>query len=122
MASRNTRENRGVSPSALKPSEVLAKAAEKISPRGAWTQEVSARDRTGIEVDEEDRAAVCWCASGAIYSQRQARYDVRVSACLYLERSLGQRIPDWNDSSRRTQAEVVAALRKASAIAASEGQ
>lgn len=112
-------------PLPLKPSEVLAKAADLIEPEGAWTQRDAVLNATGSPCSYED--AECFCLFGA----------VRVAAGLgefsdptfdgawwFLERSVahGRGPIDWNDAPDRTQAEVVAALRKASELARAEGQ
>lgn len=39
-----------------------------------WTREVWARDRDGDEVDAGSRAAVCWCAGGAILAANRDLY------------------------------------------------
>lgn len=101
---------------ALLPSEVLAKAADLIEPEGRWMQG-----------EWQDGPRQCFCAEGAMAEIAQ------VSPCLmdehsasrFLERAAGIPwfgVPTWNDQPGRTQAEVVATLRKASELARSEGQ
>jgi hypothetical protein len=112
---------------ALLPSEVLEQAAALIEPEGAWTQGEYGRDSQGFSVPNWDPRCVCRCASGAIWSaagEQTPAYDsaARDQAHLYLRRSLGHGITIWNDDGRRTQPEVVAALRKAAELARSEGQ
>ena len=109
---------------ALKPSEVLAKAADLIEPEGAWTQNAYARGKSGRPVDPENkRYAVCWCAVGAISRIAAAGSAPWWTARRPLERVIGQScLPDWNDTPGRTQAEVVAAFRAAAELAKAEGQ
>jgi hypothetical protein len=114
--------------SALKPSDVLSKAADLIEPPGAWTQGTWARDDTGATDPVE--GAVCWCAYGAIYQVCGTWHSSECNAAMrILARAL--RIPQtdamgsiglWNDQSARTQAEVVKALRAAAELANGEGQ
>lgn len=102
--------------SALLPSQVLAKAADLIEPEGAWTQDVWRND-----------TRTCFCAEGAI-AQAAGIEPARAGAhdsSRYLETAVGigrWEVPTWNDAPGRTQAEVVAALRKASALAKESGQ
>lgn len=105
---------------ALKPSEVLAKAADLIEPEGAWTQREYARDSNGAYTTSRDPRAVCWCALGAII---RASDGMSGSSTQFTSKIIdGRGIGAWNDDLCRTQAEVVAALRKASALAAEAGQ
>jgi hypothetical protein len=53
----------------MKISDILKTGMAKIEDEKNWIQGVSARDRNGIRVSPEDKEAVCWCASGSIYSQ-----------------------------------------------------
>ena len=113
----------------LKPSQVLERAAELLTPRGRWTQGAASRDAEGNEDDDVNLLpnAVCWCAWGAMLHVSGERYigtkGVPGEAFNYLERHLGvSRIPDWNDAASRRKGQVVQALRDAAALARAEGQ
>jgi hypothetical protein len=105
-------------------SETLDKAADLIEPEGAWTQFVFARDKDGKRVGARHESATCWCASGAII-RAGGGPDTwsAVRAWAALLSVIGNLIiPNWNDAPERTQAEVVAKLREAAAIARKEGR
>lgn len=99
----------------MTPREVLLKAAALVE-RG-WTQDAGARSAKGNHVRSTGRAAVCWCAEGAI--QKAAfggdgyAYHFAKGALLRALPKRALSIPDWNDAPGRTQAEVVAALKAA---------
>lgn len=109
---------------ALKPSEVLAKAADLIEPEGCWTQGASAKNAAGQPLGaggSAGSAAVCWCMVGALLRAGMTKMDT--TALDYARRAVpATGVSMWNDAPERTQAEVVAALRKASALAAEAGQ
>lgn len=111
---------------ALKPSEVLSRAADLIEPEGAWCQggASNAPNREALAAD-----ATAWCGWGAIARAMNSEATHRVFT--YLDRATGGPSAiaspskwgqSFNDAPDRTQAEVVAALRKASDLARSEGQ
>jgi hypothetical protein len=52
---------------AIKPSDVLERAAALIEPPGAWTQGEYARNECGSPRAWDDPDAACFCARGAIY-------------------------------------------------------
>jgi len=117
----------GASRSDLKPSEVLAKAADLIEPEGRWTQGAFARSRPGkknVVGTVWPRKRVCWCARGALFEVvGSSPVALDVIGEDYLERAIGgEVVPAFNDEPERTQAEVVAALRKAAKLARAEGQ
>lgn len=110
--------------SALLPSEVLARAADLIEPEGRWIQGGAAKNAAGQYLGAggaASKAATCWCAIGALL---RTGPDQAAAALDYLRTLISPTsgIGGWNDAPDRTQAEVVAALRKASELAASEGQ
>jgi hypothetical protein len=107
----------------LKASEVLERAAALIEPEGAWTQRAYARNALGKVVSSDDADAVCWCAFGAVNRVRRPHH-VAPSGFLddLFERANGSAFEKLNDTRGRTQAEVIAALRKAAELARSEGQ
>ncbi len=108
--------------SALTVAEVLDGAADLLEKPGAWTQYAFARGKSGREVTTR-KAAVCFCALGAI--DHVTGYDPGIEGCTeancYLALAItGRRyggIAKFNDDPRRTQAEVVAKLREAAALA-----
>lgn len=96
----------------MTPREVLLKAAEMVE-RG-WCQGMGARNAAGREVRPTSRAAVCWCAHGAIL--RSAKDGVGWLCMEHLARAIGIApcdVTGWNDAPKRTQAEVVSALKAA---------
>lgn len=108
---------------ALKPSEVLERAAALIEPEGAWTRGTYSLDASGERVPPASREAACWCLYGAIDRVLAGkRADPHHHPDDYLYRALGAGPADFNDAPDRTQPEVVAALRKAAELARSEGQ
>ena len=107
--------------SALLPSQVLDAAADLIEPEGAWQQ--------GSWFDTSSELALggdyrCMCAEGALILVGCERFSLPSQpAHKFLLAATGaEDVPDWNDAPERTQAEVVAALRKAADLARSEGQ
>jgi hypothetical protein len=122
-----------------KPSEVLEAAAVLIEPEGKWTQGEFWRlaDGTGFEeADEygaEDPRPSCFCLFGAMAAVRGEIENPEANDITYctpfIARAIGmppailcQKITEWNDDPKRTQAEVVKALRDAAELARSEGQ
>ena len=107
--------------SALSIAEVLEKAANLIEPEGKWTQGDLAVDANGDETWTADPNSVCFCAEGAIMhvSFGQPREPIFRE----FRHALGvDRIYEWNDAPGRTQAEVVAKLREAAALAREQGK
>lgn len=108
--------------SALTVAEVLDGAANLLEKPGAWTQDAYARGKSGREVTTR-KAAVCFCALGAI--DYVSGYNPGVGGdneakCYLASAITGRRyggIASFNDDPIRTQAEVVAKLRKAAALA-----
>lgn len=101
--------------------DILNAAADLIEPEGAWTQDAAARSAKGWVIVPNTKGAVCWCVWGAI---QRAGNERRVADEAFLFFATTTPAPiDWNDAEGRTQAEVVAALRKAAALATqSQGQ
>jgi hypothetical protein len=106
------------------PSQVLDKAADLITPDGAWTQGHGAHKADGNITGARSPDATCWCLHGAVLAASGQPFADRAEA--FVERALGMEhitdAYDWNDDPARTQPEVVAALRKAADLARSEGQ
>jgi hypothetical protein len=112
---------------------VLERAADLIEPEGKWTQGDSARDANGNRLRAgTEEGAVCWCVLGAISkvvghpasllfgAAQKALASVLPSEILPIFDDDGDELPieaSWNDAPERTQAEVVAKLREAAALA-----
>lgn len=106
-----------VEDSPLSVADVLDRAADLLTPEGAWTQCAEARDAAGSTVEASDPAATCWCLDGA-YSFVGGEWNDRGWDLL---RKVVRTGPiSWNDDPRRKQAQVVSALRKAAALARTE--
>jgi len=98
--------------------EILNRAADLLEKPGAWTQGAYARDALGVGVQsvfEMPADAGCFCIAGAVARaggpERMWGALIPVIDLLGLERA--DEAVQWNDDPRRTQAEVVAALREA---------
>lgn len=110
----------------LTPSRVLDAAADLIEPEGAWTRKVYARRTPGSPTSEVARSALatCFCMVGAVAHVADMEIaDVEAEnfkPLTFLSAILHPHaITVWNDS--HTQAEAVAALRQAAALARKEG-
>jgi hypothetical protein len=80
--------------------------------RKGWTQGKSAVDRNDNGVEADNPLACKWCAMGAIskaYSITR-KYFIATDK---LQVVVGESIVRWNDTTGRTQAEVIAAFKKA---------
>lgn len=92
------------------------RAVKKLVERPeAWTKGAIARDAEGVEVNETDRSAVCWCLFGAI-GRVAWREEEEVSRYLCRAGSSGPgpgEITLWNDAPERTHADVLALLDRA---------
>ena len=110
-------------------SEILDRAADLIEPEGAWTQFDFARNARGeawsdVELEESLQSfePTCFCIFGAVAMAAEipspdgpmAADSVLLDAFGFVSTS---QIADWNDAEGRTQAEVVAKLREAAALA-----
>lgn len=109
----------------LSVADVLERAADLIEPEGAWTQGCGSRDDSGANLDDaepgEGGPAVCFCAAEAIWRVNALYYGIN-PAHQFMMRFVGGEIPKWNDAPERTQAEVVAKLREAAALARKQGK
>jgi hypothetical protein len=99
-------------------SEILSDAADLVARPGGWTQRSVAKDRDGLSVEVESPAACSFCLIGAL--DRASIGCTPARMLLAAELALTELIDSdslatWNDASERTQEEVVAALRAASA-------
>lgn len=111
--------------SALTVSQVLDRAADLIEPEGAWTQGTLFRKANGKEARVSDKDKVCFCAAGALVETG----GPWSAAWSFLEDTLPPTrnralnpVAVFNDAPKRTQPEVVAALRKAAALAREQGK
>lgn len=114
--------------------DILEKAAALIEPPGAWIQRHWARNASGEVLNWGfARGAVCWCADGAL---EQAIGEADLPTVISLKSRARQFVQEviggddsgayyallvFNDAAGRTQAEVVATLRKAAELARSDG-
>lgn len=112
----------------LTTSEILERAAALIEPPGAWAKDVYARDEDYRIVNATSPTACRFCALGAILNvmgldypyDGRASFDgdpVVVEPIRRLEEIVGEWPPFWQDDEKRTQSEVVTALRDAAAAA-----
>lgn len=116
--------------SGLTVSQVLDRAADLIEPEGKWTQGGSyALSALGNSIDSIDPEAACFCAMGAVYRSagvstwhKTGALELVDKARKHLATMLGVAMASWNDAPERTQPEVVAALRKAAALAREQGK
>lgn len=96
----------------LSVAEVLNRAADLIEPEGAWTQ-----GTYGLIGDGEYR---CLCLYGAVREAARGYPRAVPKGCMSVLDGLCDNDPvGWNDTPGRTQAEVVAKLREAAALALS---
>lgn len=99
--------------------DVLDRAADLLTPEGAWTQGAFGRDANGepCGLSQLERA-VCYCLVGATDAAASDDLNLSCAADDALSALLGERsVSTWNDAPERTQAEVVAKLREAADLA-----
>lgn len=107
----------------MTPVEVLKSARELLSDEKRWTKYHAGRTELGVSADPCDRDAVRWCASGAtrrVVGWNNTDAITLDAARRQLRNVIGDSITSWNDYSRRTHAEVLAAFDKAIALAERE--
>jgi hypothetical protein len=116
-------------------SDILDKAADLIEPEGRWTQEAFSRTKSGHcnAALVAPRKPSCWCALGAIAAvaghdpskpfttNKLANEAVLILDSVVMDDGIYD-TPDYNDATGRTQAEVVAKLREAAALARGQGK
>lgn len=101
--------------------DVLDAAADLLEKPGAWIKGDLALDASGEAVDPSDSNASCWCVMGATERVSDASWARRArNAFRAVIGGWNKSIPEWNDAPGRTQAEVVAKLREAAALARQE--
>ena len=106
-------------------SEVLTCAADLLSAPGAWTQGQYAYAENHAQADPLSEEACSWCALGAVRKCGVFDSDFSDPALFLLTdvRNQGfKSVAQWNDSSERTQDEVVAVLKQAAQTAREQGQ
>jgi hypothetical protein len=87
---------------------VLIRARELLAEKEHWCQRSIARGWFGIPVPANSAKARRYCALGAL---TRAGYELGLpfeGASVALQRQMGCLIPNWNDHSTRTHAEVLA--------------
>lgn len=88
--------------------QLLKAVREKLTPQGAWTQNVYARNSNGDVVSSRDFDAVSWCILGAADMGDRRGYEGQLADAMGFK-SAG-RMENWNDRSRRTQTQIIARL------------
>lgn len=112
----------------LSVADVLERAADLIEPEGAWTQHHYARNEYGTPFIHCSRypegVATCFCANGAINvaAGNKPTEDYTPATNFFADMFADGDSGDWNDAPARTQAEVVAKLREAAALARARGE
>jgi hypothetical protein len=94
----------------LSVADVLERAADLVAPEGAWAR--------GSMGDCTSR----FCAWAAIIKASGGAQDVLVGAVAVADKVSRVGIVTYNDTLKRTQAEVVAKLREAAAKAREQGE
>lgn len=102
-------------------SKRLLAAARLLSKPGGWSRGQFARTKPRGPVVHDyvgDPAAACFCVAGAVSRVYGKRWPlVPWAAVLRLHKAIGtDSVTDWNDKRGRTQAEAVAAVRKAARL------
>lgn len=108
-----------------KVSDLLHATGDLLEQPGVWIQNHFAEDASGEIVGPLSEYGVKWCLDGALlhcanllnyglYGDARDFIDEAADAKMHLAR--------WNDCSTRTQAEVVAVLRKAEQLAKDVGK
>ena len=93
--------------------DVLRAARAKIERPEAWMKGNFARDKRKLATDSNALNAVCWDSAGAVYAT-PFNINMHILAILLLRKTLGvSSITAWNDASKRTHAEVLAAFDRA---------
>lgn len=100
----------------MDPVENLRAAADLIEPEGAWCQRNYARDEYRHPVDVMSPHAVCFCANGAIKRTANGNAAETISTFRrFVHHKFGHQYfetTNWNDAPKRTQKQVVYALRE----------
>ena len=107
----------------MTPSEILTEARRLIEGKG-WTQGAFARNCDGERIGLDDPCAARFCSIGAlIRSWAGASNEARHHAREALVRGSGHTdLAWWNDSNRRTVADVLSAFDRAIALAREAGR
>lgn len=101
----------------LTTSEILERAAELIEPPGRWTTQFFARDDLRHATTPLDENACSWCGEGAIARVMGVHVGSPewCDVLVVLDGQVGEQFSNWQDDEKRTQSEVVQALRDAAA-------
>ena len=95
----------------MTPVQALREAREKV--KKGWCQHAFAIDKHGLRVPRDSNSAVAFCMTGAL--------DNATGASAYLYKAVrGDSVVDYNDSPRRTKAQVLAAFDRAIVLAKKE--
>lgn len=100
--------------------DILTAAADLIEKPGAWTQGAFARDEHGCSTGWRSEDAKCFCVSGAITRAGDRPAGLNRAWQVFNDWTIKRgfsHLARFNDAPGRTQAEVVAALREAAALA-----
>jgi hypothetical protein len=94
--------------------EVLREAKKLVS--GGFTKNTYARDSAGSLVDYNDATATCFCTYGALMRAAASRSGCYMEVARAVEEAWDEKysdsseclgIPEWNDSPKVTQSDVV---------------
>lgn len=101
----------------MKPVTILKRARKLIESPARWIKGACARSENGCIVSTASTLAHSFCAYGALAAVAKIRGDFE-PAEKYLQRATRARhLMVWNDQSKRTHAQVLAAYDKAIALA-----
>jgi hypothetical protein len=70
--------------------QLMNHALRLVAAPDRWTREMWARDRAGDEVEAASRAAVCWCAGGAILAANHDLYAARGALDIPIDSATGE--------------------------------
>lgn len=116
----------------MKPSEILIAARELLSDEKNWVKGYYAFNEFRDQREVQDNDASCFCMVGALAKASGAKTgmgpdddsyeNVSTPEVDYLVMATGNsHIPNFNDASQRTHAEVIAAFDQAIKLAQAEG-
>ena len=98
--------------------EYLDRLDELLSDESKWTKGAYAVDKYGYHCDVKSEQAIRWCLVGAmmrISPHRHGELRGIISYCLG-----GDSVMDWNDSPKRTFADVKALIARAKEMAVAQ--
>lgn len=98
--------------------QVLTRAMGLV--KKGWCKKVGARDKNRRECHTRSKNAMYWCSVGATEA---ASKGFAAAACRrILRKDVGSSITLWNDAPGRTKRQVLAAFRRAIALAKREAK